>query len=125
MLPWANIGPTTARRRLVEYDELGDNFDRSGDNEAVDMAAYSQEDGRDAGEDFLDEFRPSRFGASPARCYAVTAAGPSLGPFTGWFRPRAGGTLGLLSPEIAEVNDLLRGALRKSLGGVPPHPSVD
>ena len=51
MLPWADIGPTSARRRLLEYDELGDNFDRSGDNEVVDMIAYSQEHGRDAGEE--------------------------------------------------------------------------
>ena len=107
LLPWADIGPTSARRRLLEYDELGDHFDRSGDNEAVDMAAYSQEDGRDVGKDFLDEFRPSRLGPGPARCYAVTAAGPSLGPFTGWFRPRARGRLGLLSPEIAQVKCLL------------------
>ena len=94
MLPWADIGPTSARRRLLEYDELGDNFDRSGDNAAVDMGAYSQEDGRDAGEDFLDEFRPSRFGPGLAPHRRATSTPrarrrlPDLSTLRGPYRPQ-------------------------------------
>ena len=56
MLPWADIGPTSARRRVLKYEELGDNFDESGKDKALDMAPYSHEDERDALEEFLDEF---------------------------------------------------------------------
>ena len=88
------MGPTSGRRRLLEYDEPGDNFHRSGDDEAVDMTAYSQEDGRDAGDDFLDEFRPSRFGPGPAphrRAITTPRARhrlPDLSTLRGPYRPQ-------------------------------------
>ena len=56
MLPGADIGPTSARRRLLKYDELGDNLDRPGGNKTLYMAAYSHKDERAVGEEFLDEF---------------------------------------------------------------------
>ena len=86
--------PQLRRRRLVEYDELGDNFDRSGDNEAVDMIAYSQEHGRDAGEDFLDAFRPSRLGPGLAPHRRATSTPrtrrrlPDLSTLRGPYRPQ-------------------------------------